>query len=99
MRILDCLEVVLRYELCDEFGREILEPGLDDGDGVSAERAGLLADRVFLPLIVLRCLLGAFEAACKIVDIRCIRGGSGDLTRSEVCDEVCEDVLRGTMKP
>ena len=99
MRILDWLAVVLRYELCEEFGREILETGLDDGDGVSAERAGVMADRVFLPLIVLRCLLGALEAACKIVDIRCIRGGSGDLTRSEVWDEVCEDGFRGTIKP
>lgn len=90
---------VLRYELCEEFGREILEIGLDDGDGVSAERVGLLFNAVFLPLSVLRCLLGAFEAACKSVDIRCIRGGSGDLTRSEAKDEVCEVGLRGTMKP
>ena len=88
---------MVRYELCEEFGRDILETGLDDG--VSAELAGLLADVVLLPLIVLRCLLGASEAACRSVDVRCMRGVSGDLAWSEVRDEVCEDGLRGTMKP
>ena len=77
---------MVRYELCEEFGRAVLDTGLDDED-VSAERAGLLAGWVFLPLIVLRCLLGASEATCRSVDIRCIRGGSGDLAWLESSDE------------
>ena len=76
----------------------MLDTGLDD-EGVSAERAGLLAKGVLLPLIVLRCLLGASEAICRTVDIRCIRGGSGDLAWSELRDEAREDGLRRTMKP
>lgn len=39
----------------------ILDTGLED-EGVSAERAGLVADGAFLRLSVLRCLLGASEA-------------------------------------
>lgn len=76
----------------------ILDTGLDE-DGVSAERAGLFADGALLRLIVLRCLLGASEAICNSVDIRCIRGGSGHLAWLEFMDEACEDGLRGTIKP
>ena len=75
-----------------------LDTGLED-EGVSADRARLWADRVFLRRIVLRCLLGASEATCSSVDTRCIRGGSGDLAEVEFRDEACEDGLRGTMKP
>ena len=75
-----------------------VDAGLDD-EGVSAERVGLLPKGGFLPLIVLRCLLGASEAICRTVDMRCIRGKSGDLARSELRDEPREDGLRRTMKP
>ncbi len=89
---------MVRYELCEELGRIILDTGLDD-EGVSTERAGLVAVGALLLLMVLRCLLGASEAACRSVDIRCMRGGSGDLAWLDFRDDACEDGLRGTMKP